>query len=153
MPGFKGHMAGSLITAAGGLTVCYATGWFAPSWEVGAGLAGACILGGLFPDIDTDSKGKPLYYWILAIAYAYLLITSKFKQAAFLGIFALLPGMAHHRGWTHTVLAAAIVPLPILVLPYILLDTTWKPYLPFYLAAVAGYVAHLLLDREFKLVA
>ena len=109
-----------------------------------------CILGSIWPDVDTNSMGQKLFYGLFIVLDAFFLITGRYKEAAVLGFFALLPVVAKHRGWTHSLSAAFLVPSPLLVLPLI------KPEIPFggleyYIPVVIGYLSHLALDRQFKL--
>ncbi len=149
MPGYKGHLAGG--TVCGGLILAgvAAQGIYNPDPMTGASLLAICLLGALFPDTDTDSKGQNLFYFVLAILDLALMTLGFFKWAAIVGFFAMLPAIGHHRSWTHTWFAMLMVPLPIVILPLIFFDFSARSLLPFYLAAVAGYFSHLLLDWKF----
>lgn len=149
MPGYRGHLIGGflfwglIIVALGGLGV------YSPDLETTLVLLAITLMGSLFPDTDTDSKGQNLFYTCLVILDLALMIEGKYKWAAILGFCALLPAIGHHRGWTHTWWAMIIVPLPIIVLPMIFYHSPIEKLLPFYLAAVIGYLSHLVLDRKF----
>jgi membrane-bound metal-dependent hydrolase YbcI (DUF457 family) len=107
-----------------------------------------CLLGALFPDSDTDSKGQNLFYTLFILVDAALIYRHAYQLAAWLGFFAMLPALGHHRGWTHTWLAMLLVGSPILVVPTFLFGTgAMTTYLPLYLAFTLGYFSHLLLDR------
>ncbi len=148
MPGYKTHMFGALFTGAIVLAGLYWLGKAVPSIEMCLVLAVLVLLGGLFPDVDTDSKGQHLFYSALVVFDLYLIFTKQYKYAALLGFCGLLPALGPHRGWTHTIWAMALVPLPILLLPTFFYGTPWKTMLPYYLAFVLGYFSHLALDRE-----
>ena len=75
------------------------------------------------------------------------------------GLVALLPLLQHHRGWTHRWWAVPLVPGGVLLIwstlsggegvIAALRSMTWEEaaaLLPFYLAMVAGYGLHLLID-------
>ncbi len=116
------------------------------------GLIGLCclvLIGALFPDVDTDSKGQGLMYSILAIIDIVLIVKGLYRWAAIVGFCALLPALGHHRGWTHTWWAMFLVPLPILILPVVLLHFQWFQTVPFYFVTVLGYFSHLVLDKIF----
>ncbi|MFW5837497.1 MAG: metal-dependent hydrolase [Desulfovibrionaceae bacterium] len=149
MPGYKGHIAGSLAVAGAGIFGLAFAGIYQPEPFTGGALVVACVLGALFPDVDTDSKGQNVFYSMMLLVDVALILLEHYKWAAFLGAFAMLPGIGPHRGWTHTWWAMILVPLPILVIPYFLLELAWHTYLPFYLAFSAGYFSHLALDRKF----
>ena len=64
-----------------------------------------------------------------------------------LGLFAILPILGKHRGWTHTYWAMLLIPSPLLVLPMVLFpEAAPLSGLPFYGAAVVGYFSHLFMD-------
>lgn len=142
-------MTGGAAFAAAILGLLVWGGWYAPDPLLGTVLVSISVLGALFPDVDTDSKGQSLYYGVLVVVDVAFIVQGYYKWAAVLGLAAMLPALGHHRGWTHTWWAMLIVPLPILVLPYFFFGTPVDHMLPFYLAAVGGYFSHLLLDWEF----
>jgi len=148
MPGYKMHMAGA--TAVTGVAVA-ATSWFGiyrPGFETAICLCLFSILGGLFPDVDTDSKGRRIFYGAAMLVDAFLIYRQQYRYAAILGFCALLPAIGSHRGWTHTWWAGLLIPCSVLVAPMVLLGLPWKPFIPYYLATVLGYFSHLLLDGE-----
>ena len=142
-------MAGSLILTGSVAAGAFWLGLFRPPPETMAGLGLMALLGGLFPDVDTDSKGRRLFYGAALLADAALILRQQYRYAAILGFCALLPAVDGHRGWTHAWWAALLVPSPILLLPISLFHQPWQALAPYYLAAVLGYFSHLLLDRTF----
>lgn len=151
MPGYQGHLAGGLFFGIMGIVGAVMLGWLVLDPLIAAGLVGFCLLGALFPDVDTDSKGQNLYYTVFAMVDLGLILQKSYMWAAWLGFFAMLPAIGSHRGWTHTWWAMLLVPTPILALPAIMLgvDSVY-PFLPFYVAFTTGYFSHLLLDGEFR---
>ncbi|TVR01652.1 MAG: hypothetical protein EA399_01500 [Desulfovibrionales bacterium] len=149
MPGFKAHLFGGALFFALVLTTVLWLGIYQPDQQTVLFLAVIALLSALFPDVDTDSKGRVLFYGALLLIYLTLMIQGRFRLAAVLGFCALLPAVGHHRGWTHTWWAMFLVPLPILILPMVFYERSLTSVLPFYLAAVTGYCSHLLLDRVF----
>lgn len=149
MPGYKGHIAGALILTGGGLAGIWWLGVYRPDPKVLAVLAVLAVLGALFPDVDTNSKGRHLYYGAALFADVALLLKEQYRYAALLGFCALLPAVGSHRGWTHTWWAGFIIPSPVLIAPMMLLHLPWQAVMPYYLAVVAGYYSHLLLDGTF----
>ncbi len=149
MPGYKAHIGAGLVTGCLCLAGAVHLGYLAREPLPLAGLLGFFALGALFPDVDTDSVGKRLFYSILLAADLFLLFQRRYEWAAWTGLFAILPGVAHHRGWTHTWWAMLVAPLPILFLPALIADAPWRTFLPLYLAFAGGYLSHLALDRKF----
>ncbi len=151
MPGYQGHLAGGLFFGIMGIVGAVLLGWIVFNPLFAAGLVGFCLLGALFPDVDTDSKGQRLYYLVFAMVNLGLIVQKQYMWSAWLGFFAMLPAIGAHRGWTHTWWAMLVVPLPILGLPFFMLGAeSMDPFLPFYVAFTTGYFSHLLLDGEFK---
>lgn len=156
MPGYKGHIAGAtaLNTAyVGALATAPPellryTSNIMSDMQLLVGLFVIAILFGLFPDIDTNSKGQNIFYGLALAADIWLILDGRIVAAAFLGLLAMTPIVGKHRGWTHSKLAMVLIPLPIVLIPYLydhaFLDTAFIVYG----AAVTGYFSHLLLDGE-----
>jgi membrane-bound metal-dependent hydrolase YbcI (DUF457 family) len=156
MAGYKGHLAGATVFAVGYLTVLgYAFSIDAAYQQFSVleqvayplVLVVLALLFGLWPDVDTTSKGQQVFYSIFFVTDVFLIVTEQFQAAAYLGLVALLPVLSRHRGWTHTWWAMLLIPSPLLILPY--LHVPGRPFvgLPFYGAAVIGYLSHLVVDR------
>ena len=150
MPGYKGHLNGGLIAGSLVIGATALLGNLAFDLLQTAGFLCFCLLGALFPDIDTDSKGQNLFYSGLILIDGVLIYLEFYFWASWLGLIAMLPALGHHRGWTHTWWAMFLVPLPILIIPYLFfrgegMDT----FIGLYAAFALGYFSHLLLDRKF----
>lgn len=163
MSGYKGHIAGGIAANAVYLAgVKLLPGDILERWNINledwqliAGLFVIAVLFALFPDVDTNSVGQNIFFGIAFVADILLLVAGKFEAAAYLGLLAMLPVIAKHRGWTHHKLAMVLVPLPILVIPYVQNQKIWSLGLLIYGSAVVGYFSHLLLDglivRRFRI--
>lgn len=151
MPGYKGHITGSLVAGGIAAVAAFMLGYhFLVTPSQIAGLVGFCLLGGLFPDSDTDSKGQNLFYGLLIVGDGALIYFRQYSWAAWVGLFAMLPALGHHRSWTHAWWAMLVVGIPIVVIPVMVLGrSSFMVYLPFYVAFTVGYFSHLLLDRKF----
>lgn len=154
MANYKGHLYGGI---AAGLIVDGAyfmlqdgtidTGVaLRESWQLFVGLIIIAALFGLWPDIDTNSKAQNIFFSIALITDLMLIATGYFEAAAFLGLMAMTPIVGRHRGWTHSKLAAVLVPLPILIIPYLSTAQFQETGILLYVAALMGYLSHLLLD-------
>jgi hypothetical protein len=163
MSGYRGHIAGALVANG----VFLAGVKMLPGemlergnislqdWQLVVGLFVVAVLFGLFPDVDTNSVGQNIFFGIAFIAMIILIVAGKFEPAAYLGLLAMMPIIGKHRGWTHHKLAMLLVPLPIVLVPYLHNHHVWALGLVIYGSAVAGYFSHLLLDgliiRSFKI--
>jgi Predicted membrane-bound metal-dependent hydrolase (DUF457). len=156
MAGYKGHIAGATLFVLGYLAVlAYAFSIDAAYQQFSAlkqvayplVIAVLALLFGLWPDVDTNSKGQQVFYSIFFVADVFLIVTEQFRAAAYLGLVALLPVLSRHRGWTHTWWAMLLIPSPLLILPYLHVPERPLVGLPFYGAAVVGYLSHLVVDH------
>lgn len=154
MPGYKGHIVGAaaagavyvgILAAAPGATERHTAGLL-DEWQLLVGLFVITILFGLWPDVDTNSKGQNIFFGLAFAADILLIVSGRLEAAAYLGLMAMTPILGKHRGWTHSKLAMVLVPLPIAVIPYIYRPSVLSPALLLYGAAVVGYFSHLLLD-------
>jgi membrane-bound metal-dependent hydrolase YbcI (DUF457 family) len=156
MPGYKGHLIGS--TTLGAVYTC-AVDYFSTNTisdkphflaepQMLAGLMVISILFGLWPDVDTNSKGQDIFYGIAILVDIGLILTHRMEAAAILGLVSMTPTIGKHRGWTHSKLAMLVVPAAIFALPLLyrpdLMHLSWL----IYGAAVTGYFSHLLLDGK-----
>jgi membrane-bound metal-dependent hydrolase YbcI (DUF457 family) len=156
MAGYRGHLAGATLFVLGyiallayAFSVDAAYEQFSVLEQIGypLGLVVLALLFGLWPDVDTNSKGQRVFYSIFLVTDLFLIATEQFRAAAYLGLVALLPVLSHHRGWTHTWWAMLLIPSPLLLLPYLHVPERPLVGLPFYGAAVVGYLSHLVVDR------
>ena len=146
---YKGHLAGGTVAFTLYILALVVFFSFKPDFKALIWF-GLCMLGALWPDVDINSVGQKLFYGIFLILDGFFLLTERYKEAALLGFFALLPIVGKHRGWTHTIWSAFILPLPLLLLP--LIKPEWHVGgLAYYIPFVIGYLSHLILDGELKL--
>lgn len=156
MANYKGHVIGGLAASgvyavAVSLTPLQQLAESADllhDWQPLVAVVVIGILFGLFPDVDTNSKAQDLFFWIAFSLAILLLATGNIQAAAYLGLIAMLPIIGHHRGWTHRKWAMFVVPLPIVVVPYLYNQDLLAVAFVYYGAAVAGYFSHLLLDGK-----
>jgi membrane-bound metal-dependent hydrolase YbcI (DUF457 family) len=155
MAGYRGHITGATVFCAGyvgALGYVYSINAAYQQFSIPELIAYPialfvlALMFGLWPDVDTNSKGQNLFYAIFLAVDLFLIATEHYAEAAFLGLFALLPIVGKHRGWTHSWWAMLLIPSPLFVLPYMLFPEKPLIGLPFYGAALVGYFSHLLLD-------
>ena len=128
------------------------------------------VLFGLWPDVDIKSKSQKIFYTILFVLNVALIVFwRKYLESALLGLFAMLPIMSKHRGWTHARVTMVLLPGLFLLVPIYAaypewhsggtfldafnaileweeLSSTVLTGLPFYVASFIGYATHLHLD-------
>ena len=154
MAGYKGHTAGAVVLCAvfvliillmPGMLLASATGMLS-DWQTLVGVFVVAILLCLWPDVDTNSKGQDIFFGLAFIVDIILIWIGRLEAAAYLGLLAMTPIVGKHRGWTHSRLAMLLIPLPIVLIPYVHNHNNLTFALLFYGAAVVGYFSHLLLD-------
>lgn len=128
------------------------------------------LLFGLFPDVDIKSKSQRIFYTLLFVLNLSLLLFQRYLESAILGLFAILPILSKHRGWTHSRITMILLPGLFLVIPLYVeysgygvgwrdlpelfdsivekenLDETIRSGLAFYVAGLIGFASHLFLD-------
>ena len=90
------------------------------------------------------------YSAILIIIDLILILAEYYRGAAILGLFSIVPNVLKHRGWIHSLIAAIILPAPLLIIPIIAAGKLGYQQLgvSYYVAAVFGYMSHLVADRK-----
>lgn len=163
MAGYKGHTFGAIVLVAGyilavswiPLAAFEGTATFLDDGQILVGLGLVGVLFGLFPDVDTNSRGQDIFFGLAFPADIALIWAGRLEAAAYLGLLAMTPIVGKHRGWTHKKWAMFAVPLPIILVPYIYDSKNLTLAALFYGAAVIGYFSHLLLDgliwRHFRI--
>ena len=154
MANYKGHIGGAVIICfiyiIASLLIPYQwqdqTAIALNNGQIVAGLFVVAMLFGLWPDVDTNSKAQNIFFSLAFIVDIILIINGNLELAAYLGLLAMTPIVGKHRGWTHSKWAMVVVPLPILLVPYLYQSDNLVVAGLFYGAAVAGYFSHLLLD-------
>lgn len=154
MAGYKGHLVGAAAANAAYVGVLHTvhSQWLEKNagllsdWQMLVGLFVVALLFGLWPDVDTNSKGQNIFFVIAFVADILLIITGRIEAAAYLGLLAMTPIIGKHRGWTHSKIAMILVPLPIILVPYWNRPDILTACILLYGAAVTGYFSHLLLD-------
>lgn len=154
MANYKGHIAGAVavntafVMGASLLPgeILAETGGLFSNWQFVAFLFFVAMLFGLWPDIDTNSKGQDIFFTAGFFLNVVLIWQGYIEASAYLGLLAMTPIVGKHRGWTHSRWAMLIVPLPIVLVSFLYRDAIVPTTLIIYGAAVAGYFSHLLLD-------
>ncbi len=134
------------------------------------GCFAVAVLFGLWPDVDIKSKSQKIFYTVLFTLNVVLIVFfQKYLESALLGLFAMLPIMSKHRGWTHAKVTMILLPSVFLLIPIYAASPEWatngtfidaftalreweglmeaiRSGFPFYVASFIGYATHLHLD-------
>lgn len=100
MPGYRGHLTGGIFVylLMGSLIKLF---FFIPSHTQMLEWLCFTLMGSLFPDIDTKSKGQQLFYWILICLLIFLFFKKRYFLGALCGIIGTIPLLVKHRGIFH----------------------------------------------------
>lgn len=159
MPKYKTHLFGGFITFASiiiiinlvvncSMSKAFTFNTLKISFVQALLYLACCLVGSIFPDIDTKSKAQKLLYYPLFMVLACTILLKKWILSSCLSFIALIPVLANHRHLTHKVWFVVTIPLAIPITIYIcsnnpqLLKTTFICYIFF----VSGAISHLILD-------
>jgi len=143
MPGYKGHLAGGLIT--GGILL-YAVQELNPTPLTALEWLSFALAGSLFPDIDIKSKGQKLFYPILLGILVLLFYNGHIELVALLAVLGLVPMMVRHRGVFHRLWFVIIFPLFVASVGALLMPECMRIFFLDTLFFIAGAISHLWLD-------
>ena len=153
MPGYKGHLAGAVVSYAVVVFILYnphvtcmtALGWFSMT-----------CAGALFPDIDIKSKGQKYFYWIILLLLVWSIIrfktlntTSRFNVVASIAVISCLPMLIRHRGITHDPLFIVGFSFLAWFFGASLYPCHMQPLFFYALFFVTGALSHIWLDKGF----
>jgi membrane-bound metal-dependent hydrolase YbcI (DUF457 family) len=147
MPGYKTHVGGGILIYCF-LVMLFSSWWFAKLSFVTAFEWFLCaVLGSLFPDIDTKSKGQLLLYRCVAILLLCFVIQKKLTAFIWVSLVAMIPLLVRHRGIFHSVFFVIL-----LGFGTAFFIASWYPKLQQQLLFdatffVAGALSHIFLDR------
>ena len=144
MPGYRGHIFIALLFCG----FLYLFPFWMPLPLPGKiACAAICVFFGLWPDVDTKSKGQSIFLILFFAANALLIYRQDYQRAAYLGLLIVLPLCSRHRGWTHSITAMILIPGALYLAFVHYLNTTPTDLFPYFLAALLGYGSHLVADR------
>lgn len=109
-----------------------------------------CLVGSLFPDIDTNSVIQKILYLSLFPAILIALFSKSWTLFFLFSTLAIAPIFTRHRGITHRAWFLLILPLVFLVVFFDCHTKISKTFLIYYLCFTAGALSHLILDFGFK---
>lgn len=146
MPGYKGHLAGGVV--AFGL-VMFVLVLEQPTLSTGAEWLACALVGALFPDIDTKSKGQKWLYRLMLLIFAFLFIKQRFELIALMSLMLMVPLVVRHRGLTHKLWFIVALPTAAALFAAARLPQYADLFFWDALFFIAGAVSHLWLDLGF----
>ncbi len=146
MPNYKGHLAGGFVA------YIFVIVFLIQCTSLSNAVEWLCftLLGSLFPDIDTKSKGQKLFYKFIFVVFLLLLVQKHFVALAMLSLLACIPLVVSHRGLCHKIWFVIGVPVGMII--YCKLFFPHYAFLIFWDAFFfcIGALSHLWLDLGFK---
>lgn len=147
MPNYKGHLAGGIAIYAAIIGVC--TLHVKPCLTLLEWLS-FTLLGALFPDIDTKSKGQKLFYTGIFIALIILFMQKKWYIASLVAPLALIPLLVNHRGIFHNLWFIILLAIIGIGISISLFPTAQNRIVCDALFFLGGAISHLALDRGMR---
>jgi len=144
MAGYKVHISVSLLFC--GLLYLFPF-WQPLPWTGKLLCVALAVFFGLWPDVDTKSKGQSLFLSLFLILDVVLIVRRDYKRAAYLGLLIVIPVIARHRGWTHSSAAMILLPGTLYLAAVHYTGNSPTDGFPYFLAAFLGYASHLAVDR------
>jgi len=149
MPKYKTHLCGGFITFCVILFVLIQLK-ISSNLLVSFIYLASCLLGSLFPDIDTKSRIQKIVYYPLFVIIIYAIFVQKWALASLISVLAFIPVLANHRRLTHKRWFVITIPLSIPILIYHFNQQFLIESFISYLFFVFGAISHLLLDFGIK---
>jgi len=145
MPNYKGHLLGGLAIFIATILLVYTR--YSISFFTGLEWGLCTLLGSLFPDIDTKSKGQKLFYRVLFIFLIFLIFQNKFQLAVFMCLAGFIPLLVNHRGLCHNILFILAIPTLFSGYVYLFLPKYTLLILGSMIFFTLGAISHLCLDK------
>lgn len=144
MAGYKVHISAALIFCG---VLYFFPFWYSLPIQGKIACFVIAVFFGLWPDVDTKSKGQFLFLSLFLIVDAVLIYREEFKRAAYLGLLVVIPLISRHRGWTHSLAALLLIPGGLYLAAVHYAGRSPNDFLPYLLAGLLGYASHLVIDR------
>ena len=147
MPGYKTHVIGGIITFVSVLCLLQKLHLFYCSYLTALSCFLATILGALFPDVDTKSKGQMMFYQGVLFYLLLLLWSHKFMMFMVVTCLMMIPLLVPHRGLFHNVLFLTSLTSVASIAAFFLLPYRAYDCIAHLLFFYVGALSHVLLDR------
>jgi len=150
MPNYRKHLIGGCATYA--ILICVNAKYNLIKIEsiVQLQTLAACLIGSLFPDVDTKSKIQKLIYLVILIAATHLLITGQQFWAAITLMISLIPLISNHRGLFHRLWFIGICMVLVNFFCYINQPSAFKSCITLSIFFMSGTISHIWLDLGWR---
>jgi len=147
MPAYKTHISAGLLFS---LVIIYLGSLSHNSPGLLFFWVTCAILGSLFPDIDTQSKGRKIFYSLFIVLLLICLFYQKTVYALYLSGASLCPLVMRHRGLFHNIWFLLLLIGSISILLGHLFPNCSSEIKSGTLFFALGVISHLWLDLGFK---
>jgi hypothetical protein len=146
MPGYRTHLVGGICAFACGWYVVVTASGSCPAFTMAIEWLCCALLGSLFPDIDTKSKGQKVFYLGILSTSVTLLISGQLRVVAGLCCLAFIPLIVRHRGLFHRTWFVILLPLVCAFAASFDCSFDRGMLMTDALFFIAGALSHLILD-------
>jgi LexA-binding, inner membrane-associated putative hydrolase len=147
MPGYRTHLMGGVTTY---VPLLYLLLPLKPTPLTMLEWLGCTLIGSLFPDVDTKSKGQLWFYRLLFLVLVVLVYKKNFLIAAVTSILCMLPLLFRHRGLFHRPLFLIGIPAAGLLVLSVCAPKQVPLFLFDALFFSVGALSHIVLDRGIR---
>ena len=146
MPNYRGHLTGACIIYC---VIIFALSFYTRSPITLIEWLLCTLLGSLFPDIDTKSKGQKLFYRFTFLIACLFFVQQKFRLLGFIAILACFPLITKHRGLLHNIWFIMSFVIILLLGAYYIIPQYFMPIAVDMTFFMIGVISHLWLDFGF----
>lgn len=147
MPGYRVHLGVAVVCYGAALIALSSYLIFAPTIKAAIAWFFCSVLGALFPDIDTKSKGQILFYQVISVVLLIFLYKRMFPAFVWTALIAMVPVLVNHRGLFHKPWFVVMVPFA----SSLFLSASYPQYQKMLLFDAlffsVGALSHIWLDR------
>lgn len=148
MPGYRGHLAGGVVTFS--ILMVAISRIFQPTIFTMAEWLGLALAGSLFPDIDIKSKGQKYFYWFVFFSIIFLACKQRDDIIVWVSLVSIVPMLVKHRGIFHRAWFIVLMPLGLWYAVSVQCPHLSAPLLFDVMFFIAGALSHLWLDMGLK---
>lgn len=146
MPGYKTHLTIGVFAFGVLSYFCVKQLWVPFSLSMLFIGFSACLLGSIFPDIDTASKMQRIFYFFAAGFIIYSLFTHSYKMFAVFSAVSVLILLVGHRTITHNFIFVLVLSGFLPIYSYFYHHKFLKQSLVFACCFCLGSLLHIFLD-------